>query len=175
MKLRSGVLVAGLIAVLGAALVFVALNRIGDSEEPHASYSKGQLSTSWPGAQRNPLLVPEQLPAATGGDEVAFFLSSAMTADGRRAGRTWVTTYVSDSLDPGGSGVFRVYQDQLDPQRPERRRCAGSAGSIVREVARNRVSVCLDSTATEAARSYWGSVPLSSDYEAVSWIPAETS
>ena len=71
--------------------------------------------------------------------------------------------------------MFRVYQDQLDPQRPERRRCAGSAGSIVREVARNRVSVCLDSTATEAARSYWGSVPLSSDYEAVSWIPAETS
>ncbi len=138
----------------------------------HSAFTREELRTNWPGAERFPLLVPARLPpGAETHPEIGFSLDNVVTDPVRDASkRVWLSYYESDVLGDLGTS-FRIFQRPV--QVPSGKPCGpvGDVPFVQRRIGSAVVTICSSAVSSGSpARKYWAGVTFTSDLESVEWL-----
>lgn len=169
---RGLAVIRGSLLLMASGIAFAVNGSTNDAKSgPYSAFTRHQLRTNWPRADKYPVLVPKRLPAgAATAPEVGFYLSNVVTDSSIAPGkRSWVSYYDSDVLGGKGSS-FRVFQRHA---KGAERGCGpmGNVRSVVRKVGHSRITICSKDLATRSeARHFWKTVALTHNYAKVSWL-----
>lgn len=144
-----------------------------DDPGPHSAFTREQLATAWPDADRFPLLVPVTMPdGADDADEPRFDLANVVVEPSEPAvRRVWLAFYEASALDAEHT-QFRVFQRRAGVRSTAPSPCGATAlPHVERTVGDAVLTICGFGLAeNEKARTYWTTVELTTDYDAVDWI-----
>lgn len=177
---RAALAVVAIALLTGVVLSYVSRDRSGeDGSGPYAEFTRSQLSRLVAsGSNRDPVLLPRDLPPGVGRTEDSDFLllNRPVTDDRRRhAGEVWLSTYVVGALPPATGNIsgYDVYQEWRRTPGRHRPRCSPRRTGnqvVLRRVGDDVLTICLGPNPTQTSRDYWSTVEFTSDLRRVEWL-----